>query len=228
MRPVGVIAAVIVLLGLAFQGAEAAPTTYDVAIPGRYYSPPSITVMSGDTVVWTNYTSETHTVTSDSNVWNSGPIPPGGTFTRTFVETNQDVLYRYHCAVHNLSMTGGEVRVVHSATPSPTPSSTSGATPTPTPTPPGGSGSPGPTATPTPTPTGGGGPTPTPTPTGGTSSPTPIPPGCAPPVGDAIAIGPLYVWYDGLFQETNSVTGLQRADYRCGNGTFILADRRIL
>ncbi len=55
------------------------------------YSPDTIVVVLGvnNTVTWINYDSDPHTVTSTSQTepFNSGDIPPGGSFTFTFLQT---------------------------------------------------------------------------------------------------------------------------------------------
>jgi plastocyanin len=38
-----------------------------------------------------------HTVTSVSNLFDSGPIPPNGTYTRTFTAAGT---YSYYCSIH--------------------------------------------------------------------------------------------------------------------------------
>ena len=43
-----------------------------------------------------------HTVTSDKGLWDSGPIPPGGSYSVTFTQPGT---YTYHCNNHK-GMTG--------------------------------------------------------------------------------------------------------------------------
>ena len=81
-------------------------TISDVAIFNFGFNPAVITITAGSTVRWTNTASLTpHTSTSDlgdTEVWDSGVLNPGDTFTHTF-----DVpgVYPYHCNVH-ISMHG--------------------------------------------------------------------------------------------------------------------------
>lgn len=56
-----------------------------------------IVVDAGTTVVWTNYDEVVHTATSDDAAWNSGAIPPGGSWSATF---NAPGTYSYHCGPH--------------------------------------------------------------------------------------------------------------------------------
>jgi plastocyanin len=71
----------------------------DVRIYNDYFNPKRITVTKGTTVHWTNKSSHRHTVTSDTGLWESGELDPGGTYSRTFNETGT---YPYHCAIHPL------------------------------------------------------------------------------------------------------------------------------
>lgn len=64
------------------------------------FSPASLTIKVGTTVVWTNSTSAPHTVTSATSapdVIASDSIPNGGTFSFTFKKTGT---YQYHCSIH--------------------------------------------------------------------------------------------------------------------------------
>jgi plastocyanin len=79
----------------------AAVTQSAVTIAGFAFLPQTLTVAKGTTVTWTNNDSTTHTVTSDSGVWDSGNLAPGKTFSFTF---NQTGTFPYHCNIHS-SMT---------------------------------------------------------------------------------------------------------------------------
>ena len=88
---------------LAFSAPPAkAATTVDGTIAGSAFSPTPITIQVGDTVRWTNNDAVTHTVTSDTSVFNSGSISNGGTYSYTFTMPGT---YGYHCSIHP-SMTG--------------------------------------------------------------------------------------------------------------------------
>jgi plastocyanin len=73
-----------------------------VMIHNFSFSPRSITIAKGTTVTWTNMDTAQHTVTSDSKVFDSGFLNPGGTFQFTF---DTPGTYTYHCNIHP-SMTG--------------------------------------------------------------------------------------------------------------------------
>jgi plastocyanin len=80
----------------------AASATAEVKISGFAFDPPSLSVVVGTTVTWTNQDSAPHTVTSDAGDWDSGRLSQGQSFSRTF---DQAGTFAYHCAVHS-SMTG--------------------------------------------------------------------------------------------------------------------------
>ena len=74
------------------------PQTFNVNIQNFAFSPSQLTVHLGDTVVWTNRDSTSHTVTSDSgNELGSSSIHTSGTYSHTF---NQAGTFGYHCSIH--------------------------------------------------------------------------------------------------------------------------------
>ena len=66
------------------------------------YSPNVLTVAVGGTVTWTNNDNTSHTVTSNTSVWDSGVVGPGRTFSRTFTTAGS---FPYRCTIHP-GMTG--------------------------------------------------------------------------------------------------------------------------
>ena len=78
------------------------PTTHYIDIQGYAFSPSSITINVGDTIVWTNYDSASHTVTSNDGTFDSGSISTGNTFSFTFTSAGT---FNYYCAPHP-NMTG--------------------------------------------------------------------------------------------------------------------------
>ncbi len=64
-----------------------------------YYSPSTITVVIGvnNTVTWMNNDAVPHTVTSDTGLFDSGPINQGGIYSYTFTTPGT---YDYHCSYH--------------------------------------------------------------------------------------------------------------------------------
>ncbi|MDE3230655.1 MAG: cupredoxin domain-containing protein [Chloroflexota bacterium] len=73
-----------------------------IGASGNYsFSPASVTVKVGDTVMWVNDTAVPHTSTSDSGAamtWDSSSISNGGgTFSMAFTKAGT---FAYHCAFH--------------------------------------------------------------------------------------------------------------------------------
>lgn len=60
------------------------------------------TIAAGQTVMWTNNDSVSHTATADDNSWGTGTMKPGGSFVRRFDTVGT---YTYHCSYHP-EMTG--------------------------------------------------------------------------------------------------------------------------
>ena len=73
------------------------PGTNEIWIQGMNFSPSSITVTAGTTVTWTNKDAVSHTVTSNTGLFDSGTIVSNGTFSRTFPATGT---FQYYCTLH--------------------------------------------------------------------------------------------------------------------------------
>ena len=74
------------------------PVTHTVDIRNFAYSPSTITIKKGDTVVWTNHDSVGHTVTSDQGTeLGSGIITTEDSYSHTFDVAGT---YTYHCTIH--------------------------------------------------------------------------------------------------------------------------------
>ncbi len=114
----------------------ASAATHTIAINGApdcgtsmfCYSPSSLTVTAGDTVIWVNNSTAPHTVTrcdpsacsgnGPGNGGESGPSSPtinasGGTFSFTFTSPGK---YRYYSAIHGHAMLHGKITVVAATT----------------------------------------------------------------------------------------------------------------
>ncbi len=89
-------------------------TSFGVQIAGFAFSPPSLTINVGDTVVWTQIDSVGHNTVSDNGLWTSPVLSPGQTFSFTF---NTPGTFGYLCTIHPF-MTGS-VTVVGQAPNSP-------------------------------------------------------------------------------------------------------------
>ncbi|MDP4271302.1 MAG: cupredoxin family copper-binding protein [Bacteroidota bacterium] len=90
----------ILLLGACSKSSE--PGQNEVFIQNMSFNPSSLTVAQGTTVTWTNKESVTHTVTSNTSIFNSGSLSNGGTFSYKF---NTVGTFPYHCSIHS-GMTG--------------------------------------------------------------------------------------------------------------------------
>jgi hypothetical protein len=64
---------------------------------GLMFQPPDRPVEWGDTISWVNHDIVPHTVTGVNTRWDSGEIPPGGSFT--LVAEGADTM-RYRCRYH--------------------------------------------------------------------------------------------------------------------------------
>ena len=82
---------------VSFTTATTPSASSDVSIVGMAFSPATLTISVNTTVNWTNNDGVTHTVTSDTGLFNSGNIAAGGTYSRTFTTAGT---YSYHCAIH--------------------------------------------------------------------------------------------------------------------------------
>jgi plastocyanin len=73
-----------------------------VTISDFQFSPLSMTISVGDTVIWTNQGPTAHTTTSNTGIWDSGLLGRNQTFTRIFTAAGS---FPYHCTPHP-QMTG--------------------------------------------------------------------------------------------------------------------------
>lgn len=92
--------------------AAGAPAMHAVSMPSFTFSPASLTVQVGDTVVWTDTDAhEIHTVTAVDGTFDSGAIQPGHAYSHTFTSAGT---VPYYCVLHG-SPTGdgmaGEITV---------------------------------------------------------------------------------------------------------------------
>ena len=89
-----------ILLGFglaALPGGVFAQQVMSVSAQDFMFSPQTMTVPVGTTVVWTNMGMMQHTVTSDNGLFDSGPLNPGATFMFTFSTPGS---YPYYCRFH--------------------------------------------------------------------------------------------------------------------------------
>jgi plastocyanin len=81
-------------------GSAAGATVYIVETPVSWqYAPQNIRVVLGvnSTVTWDSHSISYDTVTEDSGLFDSGVIPPGGTYTYAFTSPG---VYSYRCIYH--------------------------------------------------------------------------------------------------------------------------------
>lgn len=81
------------------------PGANEVWIQGMAFNPATITVSANTTVIWTNKDAISHTVTSDSGLFDSGNIEANGTYSYTFATAGT---FTYHCKIHT-SMTASVI-----------------------------------------------------------------------------------------------------------------------
>jgi plastocyanin len=86
--------------------AVAAPKQAEVSVQFSAYGPSQLDVLPGTTVLWSNVSQRTHTVTADDETFDSGHLDPGARFRVTFARPGT---YRYHCTIH--SSIRGEIDV---------------------------------------------------------------------------------------------------------------------
>jgi plastocyanin len=67
-------------------------------IQDNNFSPASINIPAGTTIHWTNMDAMTHTVTSDTGLFDSKNMSKGSNFSHTFSEKGT---FTYHCAIHS-------------------------------------------------------------------------------------------------------------------------------
>jgi plastocyanin len=68
-----------------------------VDMPAKFFVPPNLTTLAGDTVTWTNSDTVEHDVAQLGGGFDSGRIAPGGRFSVRF---DQPGHYAYRCTIH--------------------------------------------------------------------------------------------------------------------------------
>lgn len=82
--------------------------TVNVSMGDDFFSPQNTTVNAGDTVKWTNGGGDRHDTVSNSGVWRSSLLNPGGTFSFKF---NNPGNFPYHCTPHEARGMVGRITV---------------------------------------------------------------------------------------------------------------------
>jgi plastocyanin len=89
-------AAALALLAVAAT-ANAAPRRVEVNVQFSAYGPSQLDVLPGTSVVWSNVSPRTHTVTAYDGTFDSGHLDPGQRFAVTFAQPGS---FQYHCTIH--------------------------------------------------------------------------------------------------------------------------------
>lgn len=75
---------------------ETSAQVIQISIENFAFTPSTITISTGTTVIWTNKDGAPHTVTSENN-FNSGTLTQNQTFTQLF---NDVGIFDYICTIH--------------------------------------------------------------------------------------------------------------------------------
>jgi|WetSurSiteA1Bulk_404760.scaffolds.fasta_scaffold35701_1 plastocyanin len=78
-------------------GGTGGPGPTEVFIQGMTFNPSTITVTAGTSVSWTNKDAISHTVTSDTGLFDSGTLAANGTYSYAFMTEGT---FAYHCKIH--------------------------------------------------------------------------------------------------------------------------------
>ena len=81
----------------AAQTGEGAANATPAEMRSMTFAPSRLEVAAGTTIRWTNNDQLVHTITADDGSWDSGPIEPGQTWSRTFAQAGE---YAIHCTPH--------------------------------------------------------------------------------------------------------------------------------
>ena len=84
-------------VGLSLAAADADAQQLPVTVEFQAFAPEALDALPGDTVAWSNIGGRTHTVTSDTGVFDSGDLQNGQKFVFTFATIG---VYTYHCIIH--------------------------------------------------------------------------------------------------------------------------------
>jgi plastocyanin len=77
-------------------------STVEISIADFSFSPKDVTIKVGTMVTWTNQDSAVHTVTSDTDLFESGSLTKGISYSYTFSTAGT---FAYHCTPHHANMT---------------------------------------------------------------------------------------------------------------------------
>jgi len=87
--------------------APTGPAGTSVRMAGTRFEPTTLTIRVGDTIRWFNDDALPHTVSATDGSWDSGNLPPGAAFERTFdAAGSYPYLCRYHPGMAGTSEAG--------------------------------------------------------------------------------------------------------------------------
>lgn len=76
---------------------EATPPSNEIEISSFSFLPATVTVTVGTTITWSNLDSVTHTVTSETDLFDSGNLARKATFSHSFTDHGT---FSYYCTIH--------------------------------------------------------------------------------------------------------------------------------
>jgi plastocyanin len=91
---------ILLMITIGFNSCQKAenPGPNEVFIQNKNFYPQQLAIPAGTKVTWTNKDALNHTVTSNSNLFDSGKMDKDGTFSYTF---NTHGIYDYRCNYYN-------------------------------------------------------------------------------------------------------------------------------
>ena len=95
------VAAMLMLFAVPDLHAAPAGEANTIVLKDFHFSPMSLTVPAGATVIWKNLDGEPHTVVSDAGLFRSGGLDQNDSFTFTF---DKPGTYRFICSIHPTMM----------------------------------------------------------------------------------------------------------------------------
>jgi plastocyanin len=87
----------LVIVTVAAGAAPAHADTVPITVLFQEFSPSAIDAIVGDSILWSNVSERTHTVTAEDGSFDSGELPGGNTFTTTAGAVGT---IAYHCTIH--------------------------------------------------------------------------------------------------------------------------------
>ncbi len=113
LSPSVLLAALGVTLLLSATGETADAAQYTVNIRDFSFNPSTLNIQVGDVVRWENGGAATHTASSETGIWDSGSLAPGGVFSQQFLTPGT---FAYFCRIHPQQMRGSIVVQAPAAT----------------------------------------------------------------------------------------------------------------